>query len=146
VSFIRSAFPSVIHSRLAVAGFISLTLSACAGQGPAVQVDPSGPTAAGGTMLAGSAALLGRWEKVERSMPPIALELRADAADRVTGRVWLSGVTYEAPVALDESSFVLGADSKPTMRGVLVADGRLRVELLAANGSVEHEATLVRVQ
>jgi hypothetical protein len=144
VPSIRWVFSSVLRSRVAVAGLFSFALTACGGQGTGVRVDPTDPSAAGGTMLASSAALLGRWEKVERSMPPIALELRADAADRVTGQVWLSGVTYEAPATLEESSFVLGSD-RPAMRGSLVAEGRLRVELLDGRGAVEHEATLVRM-
>ena len=135
---------SLVHKRLAIAATLALSLAACSSK----EIHPAtaGPSdAAGGTMLASSAALLGRWEKIERSMPPITLELRSDAADRVTGRVWLSGVTYEAPAALEESGFVLGGE-RPTMRGALVAEGRLRVQLLDAQGRVEHEATMVRVR
>jgi hypothetical protein len=135
---------SSIHSRVAAAAVLTLTLVACSSKD--VRPGSAGPSdAAGGTMLASSAALLGRWEKLERSMPPITLELRADAADRVTGRVWLSGVSYQVPVVLEESGFVMGA-GRPTMRGTLVAEGRLRVQLLDAQGGVEHEATMARGQ
>ena len=134
---------STVLARTAAAAALSLTLVACSSKETRpVTVGPSDP--AGGTMLASSAALLGRWEKIERSMPPITLELSVDAADRVTGRVWLSGVSYDAPAVLTESTFVLGAD-RPTMRGELVADGRLRVHLLDAQGGVEHEATMVKI-
>ena len=126
-------------------------LAACgrAGTDPAAAaVDtPTAPAvsgAAGGTMLASSASLLGRWEKVERSLPPVTLELRADAADRVTGQVWLSGVTYESPVTLSDSGFTLGA-GRPTMRGTLTAERRLRVQFLDANGRAEREETLVKM-
>ena len=133
-----------VRRHLAIAATLTLSLTACSGKGsPPATAGVS--DAAGGTMLASSAALLGRWEKVERSLPPITLELRADAADGVTGRVWLSGVTYEAPVVLEDSGFVLGGE-RTTIRGVLVTEGRLRVQLLDAQGRVEHDATMVRRQ
>ena len=138
MSLLRSSSVSTI--RTALAGALALALAACDRPG----TEPAA-AAAGGTMLASAASLLGRWQKPEQTLPPITLELRADAADRVTGRVWLSGVTYDAPVTLGDGSFVLGAD-RPTMRGALTADGRLRVRLLDAQGATELEAVLVRAQ
>jgi hypothetical protein len=143
----RSLFMSTIRSLAA-----GVALAAC-GRGSEAATTPADraaaadttPAAAGGTMLASAASLLGRWEKPEQTLPPVALELRADAADRVTGQVWLSGVTYEAPVALGDSSFVLGA-GRPTLRGVRVPDGRLRVQFLKADGAVEHEELLVKIR
>jgi hypothetical protein len=150
MSLLRSSSVSTIRSRAALAGALALTVAACdrPGTEPAAArdtPDAAAGGAAGGTMLASSASLLGRWQKPEQTLPPITLELRADAADRVTGRVWLSGVTYDAPVTLGDSSFVLGAD-RPTMRGALTADGRLRVRLLDAQGATQLEAVLVRAQ
>ena len=145
MSLVRSAVVSTIRSRVVA---LSVALAACGGSGSepaATPTDSVGQAAAGGTMLAGSAALLGRWEKIERSLPPITLELRADAADRVTGRVWLSGVTYDAPVTLDDTSFALGA-GRPSMRGALTPDGRLRVRMLDAQGVTQHEALLARMK
>ena len=150
MSLIGSAVLSTIRSR-GVPFAVALALAACGGGAePAVTPtdsagDQGAQGAAGGTMLASSAALLGRWQKIERSLPPITLELRSDAADRVTGRVWLSGVTYDAPATLGDSSFTLGA-GRPTMRGALTANGRLRVQMLDAQGAVQHEATLARMQ
>ena len=147
----RQPFTRTTMSPIRTLPLALLLLAACgrAGTDPAAAADtPTSPAvsgAAGGTMLASSASLLGRWEKVERTLPPVTLELRADAADRVTGQVWLSGVTYQSPVTLSDSGFTLGA-GRPTMRGTLVADRRLRVQFLDANGRAEHEETLVKMQ
>lgn len=87
--------------------------------------------------------LHGRWEKLEKSMPPIVLELRRGAAGD-EGQVWLSGVTYTLPAVLTDTSVVLAApaSSKPApFVGVLQTDGRLRVRL---DGDPPHEASLVR--
>ena len=150
MSPIGSAVSSTIRSLAAAAALCAVAACDRPGTEPAAAPRDTTPTAgaagaAGGTMLASAAALLGRWQKPEQTLPPIALELRADAADRVTGQVWLSGVTYEAPVVLGDTGFVLGA-GRPTMRGALTADGRLRVQFLDADGAVVREEVLVKVK
>lgn len=151
MSLIRSVVVSSIRSRGARGGALvvalAATVAACdrSDTEPAAAPRDTAGAAAGGTMPASAASLLGRWEKQERTLPPVALELRVDAADRVTGRVWLSGVTYEAPAVLDDTSFVLGA-GRPTMRGSVTADRRLRVRFLKADGSVDREELLAKVR
>ena len=60
--------------------------------------------------------------------------------------MWLSGVTYDAPATLTDTSFALHAAGaeRPTMLGTLTAEGRLRVRFVDAAGRTEHEATLVK--
>jgi hypothetical protein len=91
-------------------------------------------------------ALYGRWEKIEKSMPPITLEVRASTTSFTgsEGQVWLSGVTYTLPASLDDTSVVLAdpVSSGPApFVAVLQKNGTLRVRL---NGEPPHEATLVR--
>jgi hypothetical protein len=90
-----------------------------------------------------SEELFGRWEKVEKSMPPITLEIRRESTGPV-GQVWLSGVTYTLPATVDDSSVTLARPESSTLApvyGVLLPDGRLRVVL---RGTPDYEATLVR--
>jgi hypothetical protein len=113
----------------------TVALAACAACG--VPGSDLGPTA----RWPQGDALLGRWEQPEPMLPPVTLELRREGAG-IVGRVALSGVTYDAPVAVTNTSFVLGA-GRPAMRGALRRDGRLDVELLEAAGRVAHADVLV---
>jgi hypothetical protein len=98
-------------------------------------VEPTTPAAVA------AANLLGRWEKVEKSLPPVLLELRS-TAQGVEGQVWLSGVTYTLPAVLADSIVSLIEPTDATrLVGVLQKDGRLRVTF---RGEPPVEAFLVK--
>ena len=94
--------------------------------------------------LATSQAMLGRWEKLEKSLPPVTLELRRSTTSftGVEGQVWLSGVTYTLPATIVDSNVVLAdpVSSGPAPFVAVVRDGALRVRL---NGH-DREERLVR--
>ena len=92
-------------------------------------------------------ALLGRWQKVERSLPPLTLEVRPNGAF-VEGQVWLSGVTYTLPGVVDDTMVVLArpeSSAPAPVVGVLERDGRLRVRLRGDGTSADIEERLVRM-
>lgn len=90
------------------------------------------------------AMLLGRWEKREQTLPPVALDVRREGSSTV-GQVWLSGVTYTLPAVLDDSSVVLANPASSALApfvGVLQKDGTMRATL---RGQPDYIATLHRV-
>ena len=91
-----------------------------------------------------STRLYGRWEKVEKSLPPITLELRRGATGP-EGQVWLSGVTYTLAADVTDTSVVLADPASSRLApfvGRLQKDGRLFVRL---DGQPPVEAYLVRL-
>ncbi|MBV9879661.1 MAG: hypothetical protein JO180_04155 [Gemmatirosa sp.] len=97
-------------------------------------------------LTASSARLLGRWQKVDHSLPPVTLEVRAStsAFSGYEGQVWLSGVTYTLPARLDDSSVVLAdpvSSGPAAFVAVLQKDGTLVARL---GGQPSTEARLVR--
>jgi hypothetical protein len=90
------------------------------------------------------APLYGRWQKLEKSLPPITLELRR-GANGAEGQVWLSGATYTLPATfLGDTSVVLADPASSRLApfvGTLENDGRLHVRL---DGQPPVDAYLVR--
>jgi hypothetical protein len=90
------------------------------------------------------AALLGRWEKLEKSLPPITLELRRSTTSftGIEGQIWLSGMTYTLPATIVDTNVVLAdpVSSGPAPFVAVYRDGALRVRL---NGH-DREERLVR--
>jgi hypothetical protein len=90
------------------------------------------------------APLYGRWQKLEKSLPPITLELRR-GANGAEGQVWLSGTTYTLPATfVGDTSVVLADPASSRLApfvGTLEKDGRLHVRL---DGQPPVDAYLVR--
>jgi hypothetical protein len=94
---------------------------------------------------ADSSALYGRWDKLEKSMPPVTLEVRRSPSSftGAEGQVWLSGVTYTLPATVSDTSVVLAdpVSSAPApFVAVLQKDGTLRARL----SGTEREERLVK--
>lgn len=90
------------------------------------------------------ATFYGRWQKIDKSLPPITLELRR-GANGPEGQVWLSGTTFTLPATLDDTSVVLANPASSALAplvGLMQKDGRLFVRLL--NSRPVEEAYLER--
>lgn len=89
--------------------------------------------------------VVGRWQKLEESLPPVTLEVRRESGALV-GQVWLSGVTYTLPATIDDSSIVLANPVSSAIApfvGVIQKDGSMRATLRA---QTDYTARLLKVQ
>lgn len=89
--------------------------------------------------------VVGRWQKVEESLPPVTLEVRRETSGLV-GQVWLSGVTYTLPATIDDSSVVLANPASSALApfvGVVQKDGSMRATL---RGQSDYTARLQKIR
>lgn len=81
-----------------------------------------------GTDPAAEARIIGDWEKLERSMPPVNLLVIRDG-DVLRGRLRLSGVELNGTVTIDGSRVVLHLPDDATISGELISDRELQLDM-----------------
>lgn len=109
----------ISHQWKFVASLLLVCVAAC--HSPVAPITPSDP----------AAPFLGRWERVDQGLPPVALVVRREG-DALVGQVWLSGVTYTLPATFDDTSVVLAnpaASTRAPFVGVLTLSWKMRATL-----------------